>query len=182
MTAIDLFGGAGGMALGATMAGVNVTVAVEADANAASTYSANHSRVRVLNQTVETVSRLRISRRRPLMVFGGPPCQGFSISNQKTRNSRNSGNWLFKEYLRVVGEVQPHWAVFENVTGILQTEGGYFAREVHAGLTELGYALSTWILDAADFGVPQHRRRLFIVGSIKGILLSAPAGRPVVYR
>lgn len=61
-----------------------------------------------------------------LVVFGGPPCQGFSTSNQRTRSSENENNWLFKEFVRVVDLYRPDWFVFENVKGILETEGGFF--------------------------------------------------------
>jgi DNA (cytosine-5)-methyltransferase 1 len=174
--AVDLFGGAGGMSLGALMAGITVTTAIESDSRAAATYRTNHPRVAVLNERIERVDNLMTGTRQPAIVFGGPPCQGFSVSNQKTRNITNEGNWLFAQYLRIVAEMTPAWVVFENVTGILQTAQGFFIREVQSRLNGLGYTTSTWVLNAADFGVPQRRSRLFVVGSLQGY--SVPAPRP----
>src|SRR5260370_24900044 len=140
MIGVDLFSGAGGMSLGAEMSGIRVVAAIEANAYAADTYSRNHNNVNVLCRRIEQVTAhdLRsIERRQPLVVFGGPPCRGFSTSNQRTRSSLNPDNWLFRHYVRVVSELHPEWVVFENVTGILQTEGGRFLREVRGRLQAL---------------------------------------------
>lgn len=167
MIGIDLFSGAGGMSLGAELSGVRVLVAVESDQYAARTYGLNHKRVTVINRPVESVSaaKLRVMRREPLIVFGGPPCRGFSTSNQRTRSANNPSNWLFQHYIRIVRELNPEWVLFENVTGILQTEGGRFLQEVIEQLQSLGFYISQWVLNAVDFGVPQRRSRVFVVGS-----------------
>lgn len=189
MVGIDLFSGAGGMSTGAVWAGVDVRVAVESDPRAAMTYSRNHPGVLVLNQKIEGLTSLDFlpirSRRQQLIVFGGPPCQGFSISNQRTRSVHNPVNWLFSEYLRFVKLVQPEWVVFENVKGILETERAYFLRRVISGLKQLGYTVSVWLLDASDFGVPQNRARVFVIGSIDGVILPEPGANglsPVTVR
>src|ERR1017187_1809754 len=159
MVGIDLFAGAGGMSLGAEMSGVKVIKAIEANPFAAETYNHNHTGVTVLNKRIEDITKgeLRdISRKEPLIVFGGPPCQGFSTSNQRTRSSKNPDNWLFRHYLRLVSELRPEWVVFENVTGILQTEGGRFLREVRERLEALRYSTVQLALNAVDFGVPQR--------------------------
>jgi DNA (cytosine-5)-methyltransferase 1 len=170
---VDVFCGAGGMSLGAKMAGVEVQFAVDVDPNATATYAHNLPSHGVKTSRVEDVVRVPV-RRRSVVLFGGPPCRGFSISNQRTRNRRNPANWLFREYLRLVGLVKPEWVVFENVTGILQTEGARFLGAVVRGLEHEGYLLSTWILDASEFGVPQSRKRLFVVGSRSGIAIPKP--------
>ncbi|MGO9269005.1 MAG: DNA cytosine methyltransferase [Terriglobia bacterium] len=179
MVGVDLFCGAGGMSLGATMSGVRILKAIEANPHAAETYARNHKNVTVLTKRIEdaTPHDLQgIPRRDPLVVFGGPPCRGFSTSNQRTRSSRNPDNWLFIEYIRVVSQLQPEWVVFENVTGILQTEGGRFAGEVADRLEGLGYTTSQWALNAVDFGVPQRRSRLFIVGAKGAVRAGEPKG------
>lgn len=184
MLGIDLFSGAGGMSLGASMAGVRTLYAVEANLWAARTYAQNHKNVSVVAKTIEAVTRrdfVGIPRREQLVVFGGPPCQGFSTSNQKTRNSHNPTNWLFKEYFRVVKELVPDWVIFENVTGIVQTEKGDFLNRVIDQIEKLGYQHSTWVLNAADFGVPQRRTRLFIVAS-RGSGPRSPVGDRSDYR
>lgn len=84
MIGIDLFSGAGGLSLGAEMAGVNVAIAVESDPYAAQTYRVNHPRTLIINEDIRQVRNLRFDRRnQSLVLFGGPPCQGFSTSNQK---------------------------------------------------------------------------------------------------
>jgi DNA (cytosine-5)-methyltransferase 1 len=171
---VDVFCGAGGMSLGAAMAGVEVRFAVDVDPYATATYARNLPSHGVRTSRLEDVASVPV-RRRNMILFGGPPCRGFSISNQRTRNRRNPANWLFQEYLRVVGLVKPEWVVFENVTGILQTEGALFLGAVVRGLEGRGYRLSTWVLDAAEFGVPQSRKRLFVVGSRSGISVPKPS-------
>ena len=171
MVGIDLFSGAGGMSLGASMAGVKILCAIEANPWAAKTYANNHQYTNVVAKRVEHIQRTdipRIPRSSPLVVFGGPPCRGFSTSNQKTRSSRNPDNWLFRHYLRIVSALQPDWVVFENVTGILQTEGGRFLKEVVDRLEDMRYGTTIWTLNAADFGVPQRRSRLFVIAGRAG--------------
>src|SRR5690606_24550840 len=90
---IDLFAGAGGMSVGAVASGIDVTVAVEIDRFAATTYKANHSDVTVFNKDIRGVKINGLSKASKgdiKLVFGGPPCQGFSTSNQKTRNKANT--------------------------------------------------------------------------------------------
>src|ERR1051326_4119606 len=109
MIGIDLFSGAGGMSLGASLAGIHVACAIECNKWAADTYARNHRTSSILAKRIEHVSKRDFSAvpRRSLVVFGGPPCRGFSTSNQKTRSSHNPENWLFLEYLRVVRELMP---------------------------------------------------------------------------
>ncbi len=167
--------GAGGMSLGAQWAGIEVKVAIEADEHAAKTFIANHPDIRVLSSRIETVRSLEVERDgRKLVMFGGPPCQGFSTSNQRTRSSSNPNNWLFRHYLRLVRKLKPEWVVFENVTGMVTTEGGRFTDEILTGFSRAGYTTSHFILIAADFGVPQKRSRLFIIASIDGATVKAP--------
>ncbi|MDK9726148.1 MAG: DNA cytosine methyltransferase [Sterolibacteriaceae bacterium MAG5] len=188
MQGIDLFSGAGGMSLGATACGIDVKYAVELDAHAAATFTLNHPGTALQNvdiRTIRAASFPKVSRKQPTVVFGGPPCQGFSTSNQTNRNRSNVNNWLFKEYLRVVKEVRPDWVVFENVKGLIETEGGFFMDAVLSGFGKLGYATSHFVLNSADFGVPQKRNRLFIIASLHGCHVSAPkpsTSNPVTVR
>lgn len=168
MIGIDLFAGAGGMSLGAMRAGLSVALAVEADPNAAATYQRNHPHASVICGDIRkvTLSQFRAFRKRSnkLVLFGGPPCQGFSYSNQRTRGADNATNRLFEEFLRAVRGCEPDYVVFENVKGITDTAGGTFLDQVLRGLEESGYRLAFGVLNAADFGVPQFRNRLFVVG------------------
>ena len=177
MNGIDLFCGAGGMSLGAQSCGIRVTHAVEMSTVAAQTFAWNHRETRLLHADIRTVRSNQFSdlcRSDSLVVFGGPPCQGFSTSNQQNRSATNESNWLFQEYLRLVGELRPEWIVFENVKGLIETERGLFLDMVLAGFRKLGYLTSHFVLNSADFGVPQRRNRLFIVGSLGGVSVAPP--------
>ena len=126
MLAVDLFSGAGGMSLGAIAAGCRVALAVEIETNAARTYQLNHPGTTVLNVDIcayRPRKRMAGEKGEPTMIFGGPPCQGFSTSNQRTRNTLNPTNWLFEEYFRVAKILRPDWIVIENVRGLLETVG-----------------------------------------------------------
>lgn len=177
MLGIDLFSGAGGMSIGATMSGIDVGFAVELDKRAAETFSLNHKDTILLNRDIKVISATEfqgLDKKRQKVVFGGPPCQGFSTSNQKNRGKENINNWLFLDYLRLVKEIRPDWVVFENVKGLIETENGFFLDAVLKGFKEIGYTTSHFILNSAEFGVPQKRNRLFIVGSLHGIEVSPP--------
>lgn len=176
MIGIDLFCGAGGLSAGAVAAGVKIAVAVESDQHAVATYRANHPGVKVLQQDIRSLPDLPpINSAQPTVIFGGPPCQGFSTSNQRTRNAKNPHNLLYVDFLRHVRSVNPTFVVFENVKGFIETEKGYFFSAVVRELQDLGYRVEHGVLNAADFGVPQRRSRLFIVGSrAEGQLLPLP--------
>lgn len=177
MQAVDIFSGAGGMSVGASLAGVDVRYAVEYDVHAATTYINNHPQTIMLNEDIKKIGvrdMPNLLADQPIVLFGGPPCQGFSTSNQKTRNLANEKNWLFLEYLRIASELAPEWIVFENVKGLKETEGGIFLKDIKKSFEGLGYAVSTFILNAADYGVPQRRERLFVIGSKSGLEVSPP--------
>lgn len=169
MIGIDVFAGAGGMSLGAKWAGISVAVAIELDKSAFATYSKNHPESLVLQADVQSIFGMRNSfDPNELVLFGGPPCQGFSTSNQKTRGKDNKGNWLFSSFIALVKTIKPAWVVFENVRGILETEGGMFATAVEETLKGLGYDIQKGVLNAADFGVPQVRSRFFLIARLNG--------------
>ena len=178
--AVDLFAGAGGMSVGASLVGLHVAYSVEIDPNATVTYSHNHPETNIIQRDVSTVTAddLRDRHNRHIdILFGGPPCQGFSTSNQKTRSSANPVNWLFTEYVRLVRELEPSWVIFENVKGLIETEQGFFFRTVKESFSSLGYTVTALVLNAADYGVPQRRERLFVVGSRKGYTITKPPNR-----
>jgi len=171
MIGIDLFSGAGGMSLGARQAGIDVQQVVEADKYAAATYLENHQpKSGIFVEDIRKFKPTKIQDRdnEGLVVFGGPPCQGFSTSNQRNRSLDNDNNWLFEEFVRVVKASRPDWFVFENVRGILETEGGIFVEQIIERFQKLGYTVSADLLHATNFGVPQKRARFFIVGSLHG--------------
>lgn len=177
MQGVDLFCGAGGMSIGAELCGIKVKYAVENDIHAASTFALNHKDVKLLKQDIRSVSSKdfnSLNRREQIIVFGGPPCQGFSTSNQTTRSRKNENNWLYLEYVRLVSEIMPDWVVFENVKGLVETEKGFFLDSVLTDFEKLGYTTSCFILNSAEFGVPQKRNRLFIIGNLHGVKIDKP--------
>lgn len=175
MLGVELFSGAGGLSLGAKWSGVKVVMAIENDPFSAQTYFSNHPKVDLVNKDIRQVEIPNIrNRRSPLVLFGGPPCQGFSTSNQRTRTSSNPLNWLYKEFLRFTKKLEPDWVVFENVKGIVETEGGKFLIHIISQLSDLGYLVSYRVLNAANHGVPQNRSRLFILGSRDGKRIEFP--------
>ena len=173
MIALDLFSGAGGMSLGAEKAGITIMHAVEIDPHACKTFRLNFPNTPIfegsINSFVPPVLPARDS-----IVFGGPPCQGFSTSNQRTRSKNNPQNWMFREFLRVVEESCPEWVVFENVRGLVETEKGLFLKLIEEKLEGLGYKTGHATLNACEYGVPQSRTRLFVVGNRLGKNIKFP--------
>lgn len=170
MIGVDLFSGAGGMTVGAKQAGVRVHSAVENDPHAAQTYRTNNPEVELFDDDIRKLECLTIPRDEPLIIFGGPPCQGFSTSNQRTRSTANANNWLYSEFIRVVKMFSPlpEWIVFENVKGFTETADGKFLQSVLDELRGLGYTVTTQVLNATHFGVPQRRNRFFAIASLHG--------------
>jgi len=177
MVGFDIFSGAGGMSLGASSAGIDVKYALEKDKYAAETFLYNHKDVQMLNEDIKKICEippLLKKTKDTTILFGGPPCQGFSYSNQRTRNKNNEKNWLFKEFVRITNLWQPDWFVLENVSGILHTEKGFFLEQILNEFHKIGYTLNYMLLNAVDFGVPQNRERFFLVGSKHGITFKFP--------
>jgi DNA (cytosine-5)-methyltransferase 1 len=182
LTAVDLFSGAGGLSLGFENAGYKIIFAVENDVHSAKTYRENRkfknaevilSDISKIN-FLDILKRLKLKRGEIDILLGGLPCQGFSIANMKTRNMDNPKNSLFIEFLRAVKEIYPKWILFENVSGILNFEKGKVIETLNAELGKRGYSCTWYIVNAAEFGVPQIRKRFFLIGNRIGINYSFP--------
>jgi DNA (cytosine-5)-methyltransferase 1 len=172
---IDIFSGAGGLSLGAESAGIKIGFAVEKDASAAKTFGRNHPGVKVLCEDITKINpKSHIGSASPFIVFGGPPCQGFSHSNTKTRSDKNSNNKLFFEFVRFVDDLQPEWFLFENVEGITNYNQGNTVLKIKECFREIGYDTTEAVLYASDYGVPQHRNRFFMVGNRMGVSFEFP--------
>lgn len=174
---IDLFAGAGGLSLGAEMAGMQVALAIEKDIHAATTYKINHPKTKVIIDNIQNIKNLEMNSQEhncQVVLFGGPPCQGFSSSNQRTRNKENISNWLFNEFLRIVDLCHPDWVVFENVHGFINTEHKLFLQNLISGFELRRYTVVWYILNAVDYGVPQSRERFFLIASRHGYKLCEP--------
>lgn len=182
MLGVDVFSGAGGLSLGAEMAGIDVKFAVEVWPSAAATYRKNHPRATVINEDITNIhpkEDIIHNGEHVFIIMGGPPCQGFSMSNQRTaengRTMDNPKNMLFKQFVRFVDELKPDWFLFENVAGIINMENGETIKQIAKSFEDLGYKITEpTILWANDYGVPQRRNRCFIVGNRIGIEFKFP--------
>lgn len=176
--AVDIFSGAGGMSIGAEWAGLEVVLAVENDKHAAETYRVNHSNITVLEDDIRNVDPGKyLKKHEAFILFGGPPCQGFSTSNTKTRTLANENNALYEEFIRFVFTLQPKWFVFENVEGFQKFNKGSIVKILCNRFEKAGYKISWDILEASGYGVPQHRNRFFMVGNRLGIDFGFPSPR-----
>jgi DNA (cytosine-5)-methyltransferase 1 len=171
-TMIDLFAGCGGMTSGFTAAGFTPILAVEHNLHAAATYAANFGEDHVRWADIATVTDIP----RADVIIGGPPCQGFS--NLGARDVEDPRNKLWKEYLRFVRAARPRAFVIENVDRFLaSSEFALLQAETAPGGLLADYTLTPGVLLAADFGVPQRRKRAFVIGSRIGpIPLPGPSG------
>lgn len=178
---VDLFSGAGGLGLGFIWAGWTPLVANDIDESFLRTYAENcHPNTipgdirekRVFNAIVKEVE-LRRNRAQPLVVLGGPPCQGFSTAGNK-RSMADERNWLFKEYKEILKKVDPDFFVFENVTGLLNMNGGKVFEMLRSALEKQARTIETWKLRAEEYAVPQRRTRVVIAGARRGAPPSAP--------
>jgi DNA (cytosine-5)-methyltransferase 1 len=171
---VDLFSGAGGMSLGFEQAGFDVVAAVELDPVHAAVHKYNFPLCAVIPRSVTDVSgddiraAAQIGDQPVDVVFGGAPCQGFSLIGQRALDDpRNS---LVKDFVRIVKELDSAYFVFENVKGLTVGKHRKFLFELIEEFEALGYDVQKdWrVLNAADYGVPQDRQRLILMGAKKG--------------
>lgn len=165
-TVIDLFAGVGGLSLGFEMEGFDILLANEFDQSIATAYKENHKSTDVV---VGDITSLDLSKvfgeyvNKIDVVIGGPPCQGFSQKG-KRKTINDERNFLFKHYVEVVKFVKPKYFVMENVPNLLTAEKGFFLNEIKGLFKGYGYSIRYGVLNAADYGVPQNRRRAIIIG------------------
>ena len=173
---IDIFSGAGGLSLGAEMAGIKISSAIEINPSAAQSFKRNHHGVDVLQGDIQEMNpqELLTPQRPVFVIMGGPPCQGFSMSNTRSRNMENDKNFLFLHFLRFVREIRPTWFVLENVWGITNINKGETRAMIEECFQALGYKIKSDVLWASDYGVPQNRYRFFMVGNLLDIDFEFP--------
>lgn len=164
--AIDLFSGAGGLALGITKAGFNVVIANELEKDFCLTYEKNHPKTKVIREDVGKLDfKLELQNigfmDKIHLVFGGPPCQGFSTVGKKEESDPR--NILFNEFVRVIGDLKPDFVLFENVSGFKKMYSGRMFDKLCSELDKLKYEFKYSLLNARDYGLPQSRNRTIIV-------------------
>ncbi len=176
---VDLFAGAGGLSLGFEQAGsevdgIEVVLAVESNAKAVRTYQANHPGTVVLHETIskdwDVVERLKEHLEDPTcdVLIGGPPCQGWSTLGGRGNKERRMGlNACVDYFVAQVRSLRPAAVVMENVRGLAVKDGGKHLKRVLRQIRRMGYWVRSYDVRAADFGVPQLRHRVFVVGLLK---------------
>ncbi len=163
---IDLFAGVGGLSYGfSKLSQFKIIAANEIENDISVAYKLNHPDVNMLNCDInsltEDVLEEALNGEKVDIVVGGPPCQSYSTLGKRQMDDRAN---LFMQYKRVLKILQPKAFVFENVVGILSMDKGNLFKQVQAEFEDLGYNLQYRVLDAVNFGVPQHRERVILVG------------------
>jgi DNA (cytosine-5)-methyltransferase 1 len=169
-TCIDLFSGAGGFAEGLRQAGWSIRAGSDMDPDAGETFRFNFPEASFFEGPISELRSRSLLRAAGLLagdldcLVGGPPCQSFSYNNHQ-RSAKNARAKLFRDYLRIVKTLRPKTLVMENVPGMLTIDNGRIVDEIKSALQKLKYKCEIRILYAEDFGVPQARRRAFVVAS-----------------
>ncbi|MDP8315293.1 MAG: DNA cytosine methyltransferase [Candidatus Celaenobacter antarcticus] len=171
LNSIDLFSGCGGLTEGMHQAGFTTKVAVEIDSNAVKAYKLNHKKTKVIQDDIRNLDASEIKKilngETLHLLAGCPPCQGFSSIRRlnKKRSKRDSRNSLVLEFLRFVKELKPLTIMMENVPGLINYS---LFKKLFKELVKLGYNPKVHIVNVRDYGIPQNRRRLILVGSLLG--------------
>lgn len=186
--AIDLFAGAGGFGLGFEMAGFVVPFALESDAWASETLQHNHPGKKVVTDDIRAYNSLdsikSICPNRPTVIIGGPPCQGFSVAGPARKDPKDPRNSLFVNFAQWIEFLEPTAFVMENVKGLLarrNAQGQEVIEIITKTFAGLGYHVEVWLLNAAEYGVPQIRERIFVVGHKLDDDIGAPPTTHTLY-
>lgn len=167
---IDLFSGCGGSALGFKQAGFDIKVAVDIDTLASESFKLNFPEAKVFTSDISTISSKElleaagVSSGEEIIIIACPPCQGFSTARRRSQASTDPRNTLIYEFLRVVADIKPFAFVMENVPGLAKGIGKTMFEDIVSRLKKLGYDLVCKVVDTADYGVPQRRKRLVLIG------------------
>jgi DNA (cytosine-5)-methyltransferase 1 len=174
MKILSLFSGAGGLDIGFHQAGFEIVACVEIEKIFCETLAKNRSLAKyisaetvIFNQDIANFNTEQLSGHKIDFVIGGPPCQTYSASGRRIGGAPgidDARGRLFEEYCRILENLQPVGFLFENVRGLLGVNNGEAWKEIVSAFSSLGYTLSYRVLDAAGFGVPQHRERIILVG------------------
>jgi len=176
---VDLFCGAGGLALGFLWAGWQPVIANDIDSYAVQTYKANIGEEVIVGDinsdevfdkiVIKALEAKLENPNLPIFILGGPPCQGFSTANTR-RGADDMRNWLFKSYVKMIQAINPNGFVFENVRGILNLNGGQFFEMIKNELMENVDEIKVNKINSAEYAIPQRRERVIIIGGEKDFI------------
>lgn len=177
MNIIDLFAGVGGLSTGFRKAGFNIVLANEIDESIAKSYEKNHPETIMINDDIKNIlPALDKINKKIDVIIGGPPCQGFSMAGARIRENKperfldDPRNYLFRNYFQVVQKIEPKYFIMENVPGMLSMKDGRIIKEIEKLFSDPNnfkngrYYVYKKVLNASDYGVPQERHRLIIIG------------------
>jgi DNA (cytosine-5)-methyltransferase 1 len=173
MNVLDLFCGCGGISEGFRLAGFKIVGGIDSSEDAIRTFAFNFPRsismaANLLDFDEGKIQEIFLDKEIDVIV-GGPPCQGFSNANRWQKELADPRNKLFFEYLKFVEVLGPKAVVIENVRGILSKDDGYARERIISLLNDLKYSVTSNVLNAADYGVPQNRYRAFFIGIRKDV-------------
>lgn len=191
MNIIDLFSGVGGFSRGFVKNNDDVLLANEIDESIADSYKYNHPDTLMINTDIKNFAinpdmivrnelkkmidedkrdKIETKLKSVDVIIGGPPCQGFSMAGARIRKKKDfiedPRNYLFKYYIKILNFYKPKFFVFENVQGIMTMNDGNLLNEIISIFKESGYNIDVQLIDASEFGVPQKRKRVIIIGSL----------------
>lgn len=182
--AIDLFSGAGGLHIGFEEAGFDIKLCIDNDSLVERTHKRNFPSIPMINRDIRTIPSSEIKSflddGTVDVIIGGPPCQGFSTigkrvsSDPEKRAKHDPRNELVLTYARIIRELRPKFIVMENVKGILTLQNGAYLQNVLNQLHEAGYAAEYKLINMADYGVPEIRERVIIIGNRVGLPVEFP--------
>lgn len=175
---VDLFCGAGGLSFAVQQLGYNLVGALEIDKNSCTTFKNNIKNVKLINADIleltptEFLKKINEKPKAIDLVVGGPPCQGFSSLRTTTKTKNDPRNDLIIEYFNYIHVIKPKAFLVENVPGMLWEKNKKYLKKFYQLAEENGYTLyEPCVLDAKNFGVPQTRKRVFILGVLNGMSL-----------
>ena len=170
---LDLFAAPGGMSLGFKTAGFKIVCAMDFDKSGSETYTKNFPNVEMVTRDIRDIPSDFFKKYGNIdVIIGGPPCQGFSTAGR--RDPEDERNNLVFQFIRIVNDLQPRWFVMENVYGLATMQEGKVIDIIHERFREAEYKSKWKILNAANYGVPQKRRRLFFIGNNYGEKIEFP--------
>lgn len=182
MNVVDLFCGCGGLSMGFEMGGANILLGIDNNSSAIETFRKNHKNSEAICGDIEKISLVDIDtaiKNQPVdVVIGGPPCQGLSLSGP--RKFEDTRNRLFRSFVKISKHLKPKVIILENVPGIVSLFKGEIKNEIFREFQKIGYNIDYKVLNSAEYGVPQIRKRAIFIGIMKNI--KSPILFPVAER